>query len=390
MRWEAQALQAGDGTGQDGGGTPAAPAALLPLSGLQRSITTPEFAGITFHEVVAKSALNRVPDSSSMPFRWTVNPYRGCTHACRYCYARGTHEYLDLDAGVDFDRQIVVKVNVAEVLRRELSRPSWAHEPVALGTNTDPYQRAEGRYRLMPGIIRALADTGTPFSILTKGTLLGRDLELLAEASRHVPVHVSVSLAMLDGRLAERVEPGTPAPAARLRLIERLAAAGAAVTVMAMPLLPWLTDSERQLEELMAVLAGAGARSVLAGALHLRPGARQWYLDWIAAEHPELLEGYRSLYARGAYAAPSYRSALGRRAGAAARRHGLDHGGAHRLTRPDGPGRPAPERPPGTPAAPRTGSPAGSSAVGDRPGRPGRAGPAGRTHPDGQAQAALF
>jgi DNA repair photolyase len=336
MRWEAQTLQVGDGIEQDGGGTPAASAALLPLSGLQRSITTPEFADTTFHEVVAKSALNRVPDSSPMPFRWTVNPYRGCTHACRYCYARSTHEYLDFTAGTDFDRQIVVKVNAPELLRRELARPGWNRELVALGTNTDPYQRAEGRYRLMPGIITALADSGTPFSILTKGTLLGRDLGLLVSASHQVPVQVSVSLAMLDPDLAHQVEPGTPTPAARLKLIEKLSSAGAQVTVMAMPLLPWLTDSDRNLEDLMGALAGAGAHAVLAGALHLRPGARQWYLDWIEAEHPELLAGYRHLYARGAYAPPSYRKALGRRAAAAARRHGLERDGAHRISGADG------------------------------------------------------
>jgi DNA repair photolyase len=336
MRWEAQTLQVGGGIGQDGGGTPAAPAALLPLSGLQRSISTPEFAGTTFHEVVAKSVLNRVPESSPMPFRWTVNPYRGCTHACRYCFARSTHEYLDLTAGADFDQQIVVKVNAPEVLRRELARPGWQRELVALGTNTDPYQRAEGRYRLMPGIITALADSGTPFSLLTKGTLLGRDLDLLASASRQVPVQVSVSLALLDAELAQRVEPGTPTPVARLRLIEKLSSAGAQVTVMAMPLLPWLTDSDRHLEELMRTLAGAGARAVLAGALHLRPGARQWYLDWIAADHPDLLPGYRELYAHGAYAPSSYRKALARRAAAAARRHGLERQGAHGTTRATG------------------------------------------------------
>ncbi|MFB9070940.1 Rv2578c family radical SAM protein [Citricoccus parietis] len=346
MRWEAQTLQAGDGIEQGDGGTPAAPAALLPLSGLQRSITTPEFADTTFHEVVAKSALNKVPDSSPMPFRWTVNPYRGCTHACRYCYARNTHEYLDFNAGADFDQQIVVKVNTPEILRRELARPSWNRELVALGTNTDPYQRAEGRYRLMPGIITALADAGTPFSILTKGTLLGRDLDLLASASRQVPVQVSVSLAMLDAGLTHRVEPGTPTPAARLKLIEKLSAAGARVTVMAMPLLPWLTDSDRQLEDLMTALAGAGAQSVLAGALHLRPGARQWYLQWIEEDHPDLLDGYRQLYGRSSYAPTSYRKALGRRASAAARRHGLHHEGAHRITRPDGDGpSPAVHRP---------------------------------------------
>ena len=336
MRWEAQTLQAGSGTEQDGGGTPAAPAALLPLSGLQRSITTPDFAGTVFHEVVAKSTLNKVPESSSMPFRWTVNPYRGCTHACRYCYARGTHTYLDLDAGEDFDQQIVVKVNAPELLRRELSRPTWRHEPVALGTNTDPYQRAEGRYRLMPGIISALADTGTPFSLLTKGTLLSRDIPLLASAARQVPVQVSVSLALLDPVLAQAVEPGTPSPAARLRLIEKLASAGAVVTVMAMPLLPWLTDSDSAVDHLMSAVASAGAQSALAGALHLRPGAREWYLSWISEQHPQLLDGYRQLYRHGSYAPASYRRALARRTAQIIRRHGLDRHGAHRLTEPDG------------------------------------------------------
>ena len=129
---------------------------LAKLNNLVRSVQTPDFAGVTFHEVLAKSALNKVPGQSAMPFGWTINPYRGCSHACVYCFARPTHTYLDLDAGDDFDRQIIVKVNVADVLRAELAKPAWRHEPVALGTNTDPYQRAEGRYSLMPGIIDAL------------------------------------------------------------------------------------------------------------------------------------------------------------------------------------------------------------------------------------------
>ncbi|HEX7590116.1 MAG TPA: radical SAM protein, partial [Demequinaceae bacterium] len=153
---------------------------LARVANLIRSVQTPGFEGVTFHEVAAKSALNRVPGASAMPYDWTINPYRGCSHACTYCFARPSHTYLGLDAGRDFDSQVVVKVNVAEVLRSELARPSWRREWVALGTNTDPYQRAEGRYRLMPGIISALADSGTPFSILTKGTVLSRDLDLLA------------------------------------------------------------------------------------------------------------------------------------------------------------------------------------------------------------------
>jgi DNA repair photolyase len=176
----------------------------LPIPGLARSIRTPEFAGITFHEVLAKSALNRVPEASSMPFSWTVNPYRGCSHACVYCFARNTHRYLEFDAGDDFDRQIVVKTNVAEVLRAEVHRRSWRRELVALGSNTDPYQRAEGRYRLMPGIVRALAESGTPLSILTKGTLLRRDLPLIAEAAQHVAVDLSMSIASSRARRRPR------------------------------------------------------------------------------------------------------------------------------------------------------------------------------------------
>ena len=179
MRWSGQELTVEE---------PSALPGLARLNNLVRSVRTPDFAGITFHEVLAKSALNKIPGGGGpMPFGWTINPYRGCSHACVYCFARPTHTYLDLDSGKDFDNEIIVKVNVAEVLRKELAKPSWGHHPVALGTNTDPYQRAEGRYALMPGIIDALADSGTPFSILTKGTLLRRDLDLLAEASQRVP-----------------------------------------------------------------------------------------------------------------------------------------------------------------------------------------------------------
>src|SRR6476646_7550435 len=195
MRWQGQTLDAVQSDLDDG----ALPG--LARAGLVRSVQTPEFEGITFHEVLCKSALNKLPAESTLPFRFTVNTFRGCTHACRYCFARPTHEYLDLDAGTDFDTQVVVKTNVADVLRRELARPSWQRETVALGTNTDPYQRAEGRYALMPGIISALAESGTPISILTKGTLLRRDLPLIAAAADNIPVSVAISLAVADPRL---------------------------------------------------------------------------------------------------------------------------------------------------------------------------------------------
>lgn len=311
MRWDAQAITpvAEDGVKDAPSGT-ATSDALLPLAGLVRSVTTPEFAGITFHEVAAKSVLNKVPAGSRMPFEWTINPYRGCSHACVYCFARKSHTYLDFDAGLDFDSQVVVKINAVEVLKRELAKPSWGHHQVALGTNTDPYQRAEGRYQLMPGIIGALADSGTPLSILTKGTLLARDIPLLKHAATQVPVGVGISLAMTDEKLSEAIEPGTPGPRARLKLVTRLREAGLPCGVMAMPILPWLSDSDEALDHLFSSLAQAGATGVTAGALYLKPGTREWFMKWIAAHHPELAGKYGRLYASGSYASKEYRSWL--------------------------------------------------------------------------------
>lgn len=270
------------------------------LAGLVRSVRTPEFAGITFHEVLCRSALNKVPGASPMPFGWTVNPYRGCSHACRYCFARHSHEYLEFDAGADFDSQIVVKINVGEVLRREVFRPRWTREHVAMGTNTDPYQRAEGRYQLMPAVIRALGDSGTPFSILTKGTVLSRDLSLLAAAAQAVPVGIGVSLALIDPVLQATLEPGTPSPQARLGLIRKIAAAGLPCGVFIAPVLPYLNDSTEQLTELIEALIEAGATGISGIALHLRPGAKEWFLRWLADHRPDLVPRYRVLYGSGA------------------------------------------------------------------------------------------
>ncbi len=342
MRWQGQELNAptaqaedSPGPGDGGGQLFTAPAdALIPLQGLVRTVRTPDFAGITFHEVAAKSVLNKVGGGSNMPFEWTVNPYRGCSHACVYCFARKTHTYLDLDSGADFDSQLVVKVNAAEVLRRELARPSWQHHHVAMGTNTDPYQRAEGRYKLMPGIIRALADSGTPFSILTKGTLLARDIPLLKEASASTEIGMGISLALVDPELAKIAEPGTPTPRARLDLIRRLRDAGLPCSVMAMPILPWLTDGDESLDALFSALADAGATGVTAGALHLRPGAREWYLEFIARHYPELSGRYARLYGKGTYASQEYRDWLAGRIRFFKSKYGFT-GGA-RFLRPPG------------------------------------------------------
>ncbi|RWA15362.1 hypothetical protein MELE44368_10110 [Mycolicibacterium elephantis DSM 44368] len=312
MRWDGQAVSVDDG---------ALPG--LQRIGFVRSVRTPQFDGVTFHEVLCKSALNRIPKASQLPFKYTVNGYRGCSHACRYCFARPTHEYLDLNCGADFDSQVVVKTNVAEVLRREVSRPSWSRETVALGTNTDPYQRAEGRYGLMPGIIAALADSGTPFSILTKGTLLRRDLPLIAEAAGRVDVSVAVSLAVADPEVHKDVEPGTPTPQARLGLISAIRDAGLDCHVMVAPVLPYLTDSAEDLDTLLGQIAAAGATGVTAFGLHLRGSTRGWFMDWLARSHPELVAPYRDLYRRGAYLPQDYRAMLHERATPLIAKHGL-------------------------------------------------------------------
>lgn len=319
MRWDGQRVGGAGAPTSDDGALPG-----LALAGLVRSVRTPDFAGVTFHEVACKSALNKVPPASSMPFRWTVNPTRGCLHACTYCYARPTHEYLELDAGRDFETQVVVKTNVVDVLRRELARPSWRREHVALGTNTDPYQRPEGRYRLMPGIIDALADSGTPFSILTKGPLLRRDLPLLQRAAERVPVGIGVSLAMLDPNLQQSVEAGTPLPRARLDLVRAVRDAGLPCGVMVAPVLPWLTDGVEHLDALLGELAAAGATGVTVLPLHLRGSVKPWYLEWLAREHPTLVGRYRRLYAGGAYVPTPYRDWLRERTAPLLRAHGFD------------------------------------------------------------------
>ncbi|TFV62441.1 radical SAM protein [Geodermatophilus sp. DF01-2] len=318
MRWDTQRLDADESTTLPGMPT---------MRGLLRSVQVPEFPGLTFHEVRSKSALNAVPAGSPMPFRWTINPYRGCSHSCTYCYARGSHEWLGFDAGRDFDSQVVVKTNLVDVLRRELARPSWRREHIALGTNTDPYQRAEGRYRLMPGVISALAGSGTPFSILTKGTLLRRDLPLLAAAARDVPIGLGVSLAIWDDELHASLEPGVPSPRARLELVRAITDAGLSCGVFLAPVLPGLTDRRADLDAALRAVAEAGATGVTVVPLHLRPGAREWFSAWLAREHPQLVPRYQQLYRRGATVAPEYRRWLAGRVAPLLEQYGLDRQG---------------------------------------------------------------
>lgn len=337
MRWQGQAIDDAD---------PAALPGLENRSGIVRSVTTPEFVGMTFHEVLSRTALNRVPGASRMPFAWTINPYRGCSHACVYCFARGTHEYLDLDGGGDFDSQIVVKVNVAEVLRKELRRGSWQHETVALGTNTDPYQRAEGRYKLMPDIIRALAESGTPMSILTKGTLIRRDVPVLVEAARSVPIGIAMSIAMYDDELQHSIEPGTPSAQARLDTVRALTDAGFRVGVFLMPILPHLTDSVAAIDTALRRIKESGADHVIYGALHLRAGVKPWFLQWLERTRPDLMSSYRGLYPGASAETPkAYRQWLAKRVRPLIRVHGLEHSESsyRRMSPVTPPSAPAPE-----------------------------------------------
>jgi len=271
-----------------------------------RTFDTPEFAGMTFLEVETKTALNKV---RGMPFGWSINPYRGCSHACSYCFARPTHTYLNLSPLGDFEKTVVVKTNVAGVLRRELAKPSWRGEHVAMGTNTDPYQRCEGRYALMPGIISALADGLTPFSILTKGTLIQRDISLLADAARQVPVTAAMTIGMLDEQLWRRSEPGTPSPAARLSAVRALNHAGIPTGIMLAPIMPGLNDEREQLAALVDQAAAAGATHISPIVLHLRPGVREVFWPWLEHEHPELVERYTQLYRR-SEASQAYRDEI--------------------------------------------------------------------------------
>ncbi len=241
------------------------------------------------------------------------------------CFARNTHKYLDLDAGHDFDSKIVVKVNAPEVVRKELAAPRWRGEHIAMGTNVDCYQRAEGRYQLMPGILTALRDAANPFSILTKGTLILRDKELLAEASQITDVGLAVSVGCADEDLWRTLEPGTPSPLRRLAACAELARSGLPCAVLMGPVVPFLSDSPGQLARTVRLAAEAGARSVTPIVLHLRPGAREWFLAWLGEHHPELVSRYAELYGRGAYAPQAYQRRIAGQVASLAQRYRVGH-----------------------------------------------------------------
>jgi DNA repair photolyase len=292
-------------------------------SAVVRRFDAPEALDTRFYEVRARSALNRVPNASRMPFRWTVNPYRGCHHGCVYCFARPTHEYLDFDAGRDFEREIVVKVNAPEVLRAELARPSWRGEHVAMGTNTDPYQWVEGRYKLMQGIWEALRDARNPCSILTKSPLLLRDLPLMREIAAVTDISACLSVPTLDEKAWRATEPHTPNPRARLEAVGELNRAGIPCGILVAPLMPGVNDDPAQVERILELAAENGATGVGGIALHLRGAVRGVFMDWLRSQRPDLVPRYEELYARGAYAPKAERERLGAVLRAARRKHPL-------------------------------------------------------------------
>ncbi|HLK00629.1 MAG TPA: LAGLIDADG family homing endonuclease, partial [Streptosporangiaceae bacterium] len=258
------------------------------------------------------------------------------------CFARNTHTYLDLDAGADFNSRVVVKVNAPELLRRKLASPSWRGEHIAMGTNVDCYQRAEGKYRLMPGIIGALRDRGNPFSILTKGTLILRDIDVLASAAEVTSVGLAVSVGSTDETLWRAVEPGTPSPLRRLEACAALGDRGLGCSVLMGPVIPYLSDSPAQLEATVREIAAAGATSVTPIVLHLRPGAREWFLAWLRETHPDLVDRYARLYRRGSYAPKAYQAEISARVRDLARHYGI---GRHSGTVRAGGVSPAPPAP---------------------------------------------
>jgi DNA repair photolyase len=245
-------------------------------------------------------ALNRV---KGMPFRWSLNPYMGCAHRCTFCFVRAFERLADRPADDRYGRSIRVKSNLVEVLRRELSRRTWRREQVAVGTATDPYQPAEGRWRLTRGAIVALGQSATPFGIITRGPLIVRDVDVLVDAARRADVSVTFSIPTLDTEVWSHTEPGTAPPRQRLRALRVLVDHGINAGVGMAPILPGLSDRPELMADVVRAARDAGATGIWANLLYLKPGTREHFLERLASDFPHLLPTYERLYAGGAYAA---------------------------------------------------------------------------------------
>jgi DNA repair photolyase len=253
---------------------------------------------VEYREEPCKVALNRV---TGMPFEWSLNPYMGCAHRCTFCYVRAFERRADRPSDHRYGASIRVKVNVAEVLRAELARPSWRGDGIAIGAATDPYQPAEGRYRLTRACLEVLRDAAASFSIITRGPMIVRDVDVLAEAAARADVAVTFSVPTIDDEIWRKTEPGTAPPRQRLRAVRTLVDAGIRAGVGMAPLLPGLSDHPRELERVVVAAREAGACGVWANLLYLKPGTREHFLECLARDWPELLPEYETLYERRAY-----------------------------------------------------------------------------------------
>jgi DNA repair photolyase len=276
--------------------------------------------GVEYREEPCRSALNRV---KGMGFGWSLNPYMGCAHRCTFCYVRAFELRADRPSDDRYGRSIRVKVNVAEVLRRELARPSWAGETVAIGAATDPYQPAEGKYRLTRSCLEVLRDAANPFSLITRSPMVVRDLDVLVEASARAEVGIVFSVPTLDETVWRRTEPGTPPPHRRLEALARLVDAGVKAGVGMAPILPGISDSPAQLEEVVRAARAAGATGLWANVLHLKPGTREHFLAALAADWPEELGRYERLYGSRAYLTQAQAEPVRRTVADLRRRHGV-------------------------------------------------------------------
>lgn len=261
-------------------------------------------AGAEVQEIRCKSLLNRL-DIPGFPFRWTLNPYRGCRHACRYCFARPTHEFLGLDAGPDFEQRIFAKVNAPEVLKQELKRPKWQGEAIAIGTASDPYEPAESEYQLTRKILQVLTEFKNSASITTKGVLVRRDVDLLQELSSVADVRVNFSVGSIDDRVWKITEPGAPRPLARLEAMQFLVENGISAGVMMAPLLPGISDDSEGINAVARSAAEHKAQFIGANVLFLKPGSKEWFMPMLRETYPHLTEAYAKMY-RKTYAPREY------------------------------------------------------------------------------------
>jgi DNA repair photolyase len=273
-----------------------------------------------YREEPCRSALNRV---KGMRFKWSLNPYMGCVHRCTFCYVRAFEQRADRPSDDRYGTSIRVKVNVADVLRRELARPSWEPDWVAIGAATDPYQPAEGRYRLTRACLEALGDAANPFSIITRGPMIVRDIDVLVEAARRAGVSVTFSIPTLDEDVWRKTEPSTAHPHQRLKAVSKLVDAGIKTGVGMAPILPGISDRPEQLAEVVRAARAAGATGIWTNLLFLRPGTREHFLEHLAEDWPELVPHYEELYRRRAYLGPDVAKPVRSRVSALAREFGV-------------------------------------------------------------------